>query len=131
MDYRNSKERIRLEIHHIYNYLTALMQIPPLISFKTPERKKVVTNPNPNIMQPQLQLQFCLTCLHTTATNRSHPQKLRGNLQKKTSIFKDITQIEVDPLPSHPIFDKFIFEKVLIMLTSLLPLEFLTKIMTF
>ena len=57
---------------------------------------------------------------------------LRGNLQKKkNSTFKDITQIEVDLPSSHPIFDKFIFDKVLIMLTSLPPLEFLTKIMTF
>ena len=46
-------------------------------------------------------------------------------------IFKDIIQIEVDLPPSHPIFDKFIFDKVLIMLTSLPPLEFLTKIVTF
>ena len=56
---------------------------------------------------------------------------LRGNLQKKNSIFKDIIQIEVDHPPFHPIFDKFIFDKVLAMLTSLPPLEFLTKIMTF
>ena len=40
---------------------------------------------------------------------------IRGNL-KKTSIFKYIIQIEVDPPPSQPIFDK-----VLIMLTSLPP----------
>ena len=33
------------------------------------------------------------------------------------------------PRHSHPIFDEFIFDKVLIMLTSLPPLEFLTKIM--
>ena len=33
-------------------------------------------------------------------------------------------QIEVDPPPSHPIFDKFIFDTVLIMLTSLPTLEF-------
>ena len=51
--------------------------------------------------------------------------------KKKNSIFKDIIQIEVDLPPSHPIFDKFIFDKVLIMLTSLPPLEFLTKIVTF
>ena len=56
---------------------------------------------------------------------------LRGTPQKKNSIFKDIIQIEVDLPPSHPIFDKFIFDKVLIMLTSLPPLEFLTKIVTF
>ena len=53
---------------------------------------------------------------------------LRGNLQKKPSIFKDIIQIEVDLQPSHPIFDKFIFDKVLLMLSSLPPLEILTKI---
>ena len=51
--------------------------------------------------------------------------------KKNPSIFKDIIQIEVGLPPSHPIFDKFIFYKVLIMLTSLPPLEFLTKIMTF
>ena len=56
-------------------------------------------------------------------TPPTHP--LRGNLIKK-SIFKDIIQIEGDPSPSHPIFGK-----VLIMLTSLPTLEFLTKIMTF
>ena len=56
---------------------------------------------------------------------------LRGAVKKKHSIFKDIIQIEVDPPPSHPIFDKFIFDTVLIMLTSLPPLEFLTKIMKF
>ena len=60
---------------------------------------------------------------------------LRGAVQKN-SILKDIIQIEVDPPPSHPIFDKFIFDKfifdtVLVMLTSLPPLEFLTKIVTF
>ena len=54
-----------------------------------------------------------------------------GVTSKKNSIFKDIIQIEVDLPPSHPIFDKFIFDKVLIMLTSLPPLEFLTKIMKF
>ena len=41
----------------------------------------------------------------------------------------DIIQIKVNLPPS--IFDKFIFDKVLIMLTSLPPLEFLTKIMKF
>ena len=55
-----------------------------------------------------------------------------GVISKKTnSIFKDIIQIEVDLPPIHPIFDKFIFDKVLIMLTSLPYLEFLTKIMNF
>ena len=54
-----------------------------------------------------------------------------GVTSKKTSIFKDIIQIEVD-LPSYyPIFDKFIFDKVLIVLTSLPTLEFLTKIIKF
>ena len=43
----------------------------------------------------------------------------------------DIIQIKVDLPPSYPIFDKIIFDKVLIMLTSLPPLEFLTKIMKF
>ena len=42
-----------------------------------------------------------------------------GVPSKKHNIFKDIIQIEVDPPPSHPIFDKFIFDKVLIILTSL------------
>ena len=51
--------------------------------------------------------------------------------RQKNSLFKDIIQIEVDPPPPHPIFDKFIFDKVLIMLTFLPPLEFLTKIMAF
>ena len=55
----------------------------------------------------------------------------KGCRPKNNSIFKDIIQIEVDPPPSHTIFDKFIFDKVLIMLTSLPPLEFLTNIMTF
>ena len=56
---------------------------------------------------------------------------LRGDLQKKNSIFKDIIQIEVDLPPFHPILDKFIFDTVFIMLTSLPPLEFLKKIMKF
>ena len=51
--------------------------------------------------------------------------------KKKNSIFVDIIQIKVDLPPSYPIFDKIIFDKVLIMLTSLPPLEFLTKIMKF
>ena len=51
---------------------------------------------------------------------------VRGNLKKKPSIFVDIIQIKVDLPPSYPIFDKFIFDKsifdtVLIMLTSLPP----------
>ena len=56
---------------------------------------------------------------------------LRGAVKKKNSIFVDIIQIKVDLPPSYPIFDKLIFDKVLIMLTSLPPLEFLTKIMKF
>ena len=56
---------------------------------------------------------------------------LRGNVGEKNSILVDIIQIEVDLPPSYPIFDKIIFDKVLIMLTSLPPLEFLTKIMKF
>ena len=55
----------------------------------------------------------------------------KGYSPKKNSIFKDIIQIEVDLPPSHAIFDKFIFDKVLIMFTSLPPLEFLTKIKKF
>ena len=35
-----------------------------------------------------------------------------GCRQNSPSIFKDIIQIEVDPPPSHPIFDKFIFDKM-------------------
>ena len=58
-------------------------------------------------------------------------QFLRGDLKKPNSLFKDIVQIEVDPPPSYPNFDKFIFDIVLIMLTSLPPLEFLTKIVKF
>ena len=54
---------------------------------------------------------------------------IRGAVKKKNSIFVDIIQIKVDLPPSYPIFDKIIFDKVLIMLTSLPPLEFLTKIM--
>ena len=56
---------------------------------------------------------------------------LRGAVKKTNSVFADIIQIEVDPPPSHPIFDKIILDKVLIMLTSLPPLEFLTKITKF
>ena len=56
---------------------------------------------------------------------------IRGNLKKKNSIFVDIIQIEVDLPPSYLIFDKFIFDILLIMLTSLPPLEFLTKIIKF
>ena len=59
-----------------------------------------------------------------------HNACLRGNV-KKTSTFVDIVQIEVDLPPSYLIFDKFIFDILLIMLTSLPPLEFLTKIIKF
>ena len=58
-------------------------------------------------------------------------QQLRGTLKNSHSKFKDIIQIEVNPPPSHPIFDKFIFDTVFIMLTSLPPLTFLTKIIKF
>ena len=50
---------------------------------------------------------------------------------KTPSVFKDIIQIEIDPPPSHPIFEKFIFDPELIMLTSLHPLKCLTKIIKF
>ena len=41
---------------------------------------------------------------------------IRGNVKtKQNSIFVDIVQIKVDLPPSYPIFDKFIFDKVLIM----------------
>ena len=56
---------------------------------------------------------------------------IRGNLKKKPSIFVDIIQIKADLPPSYPIFDKFIFDKVLVVLTSLPPIEFLTKIIKF
>ena len=35
-------------------------------------------------------------------------QLLRGAVKKTNSILADIIQIEVDPPPSHPIFDKFL-----------------------
>ena len=56
---------------------------------------------------------------------------LSSDVKKNNSIFADIIQIDGDPPPSYPIFDKFNFDKVLTMLTSLPPLEFLTKIMKF
>ena len=62
---------------------------------------------------------------------RSKQRLLGVPPKKKNSIFVDIIQIEVDLPPSYPIFDKFIFDKELIMLTSLPPLEFLTEIMKF
>ena len=57
---------------------------------------------------------------------------IRGNVKEK-SIFKDIIQIEIDTdtPPSYPIFDNFIFDTLLIMLTPLPPLEFWTKEMKF
>ena len=58
-------------------------------------------------------------------------KRLRGNVKKKPSTFVDIVQIEVDLPLSYLIFDKFIFDILLIMLTSLPPLEFLTKIIKF
>ena len=36
---------------------------------------------------------------------------LRGYLQKKKSLFKDIIQIKFDHPPSYPIFDKLFFDK--------------------
>ena len=36
---------------------------------------------------------------------------IRGNVQKKKSIFKDIIQIKVDHPPTYPIFDKLFFDK--------------------
>ena len=71
------------------------------------------------------------TCLETFPLDYHSKNDLRGAVKKKHSIFADIIQIEVDPPPSHLIFDKSIFDKVLIMLTSLPPLEFLTKITKF
>ena len=53
----------------------------------------------------------------------------QGCRQKKNSIFTDIVQIDGDPPPSYPIFDKFIFDKLLTMLTSPPALEIWTKIM--
>ena len=52
-------------------------------------------------------------------------------VKKKSSIFVDIVQIEVDLPHSYLTFDKFIFDILLIMLTSPPPLEFLTKIIKF
>ena len=42
-------------------------------------------------------------------------------------LFVDIIQIKADLPPFYPIFDKFIFDKVLIMLTSLPPLKIFDK----
>ena len=38
-------------------------------------------------------------------------QEVRGNVQKKNSLFKDIIQIKVDHPTSYPIFDKLFFDK--------------------
>ena len=73
--------------------------------------------------------QYLLSLIHFPISFNTH--HLGVPSKKKNSIFTDIIQIEVDPLPSHPIFDKFIFDTVLIMLTSLPPIEFLTKILKF
>ena len=56
-----------------------------------------------------------------------HNNDLGVTSKKNNSIFVDIVQIEVDPPPSYLIFDKLFFDNVLIMLTSLPPLKFLTK----
>ena len=53
--------------------------------------------------------------------------KLRGNVQKKNSIFKDIIQTKVDHPPSYPNFDKLFFDKFLVGRAPTLPTEFLTK----
>ena len=47
--------------------------------------------------------------------------------KKKTVNLKTLSKLRLTPLP--PTLDKFIFDTVLIMLTSLPPLYFLTKIM--
>ena len=85
---------------------------------------------DPEIMQ---KLFINLLLVHTgTSLSGSKVTFAKGCLQKnKTVYLKTLSKIEVDPPPSHPIFDKFIFDKVLIMLNSLPPLEFLTKIMKF
>ena len=44
---------------------------------------------------------------------------------------KTLSKLRLSPVPSQLIFDKFIFDTVLIMLNSLPPLEFLTNIMRF
>ena len=52
---------------------------------------------------------------------------LRGNVQKKNSIFKDIIQTKVDHPPSYPNFDKLFFDNFLVGRAPTLPTEFLTK----
>ena len=54
-------------------------------------------------------------------------QFLRGNLQKKKSVFKDIIQIKVDHPPTYPIFDKLFFDKFWVGIAPTLPTKFLTK----
>ena len=65
---------------------------------------------------------FCLLAILSPITWLS----FRGTVKKTNSIFKDIIQIEVDPLPPT-LFLTIFFAILLIMLTSLPPLEFLTK----
>ena len=56
--------------------------------------------------------------------------KILGRCEEYTGVIRPIQSgAEVDLPPSYLIFDKFIFDILLIMLTSLPPLEFLTKIM--
>ena len=97
-------------------------------------KKKVRQTKSSLNLKTHLAKRVCSTQTMTKQNKQNFTRikkKLRGNLQKKPSIFKDIVQIEVDPPASHPIFDKFIFDTVLIMLTSLPPLKFLTKITKF
>ena len=47
----------------------------------------------------------------STARSFFQVDNLRGDVQKKPSIFTDIVQIIGDPPPSYPIFDKFIFDE--------------------
>ena len=54
-------------------------------------------------------------------------QFLRGNLQKKKSVFKDIIQIKVDHPTTYPIFDKLFFDKFWVGIAPTLPTNFLTN----
>ena len=63
-------------------------------------------------------LNTCVLTVPSFCVSKSYKRGL-GVTSKKTDI------IQIIPIPSHPIFDKFIFDKVLLMLTSLPPLEFL------
>ena len=55
---------------------------------------------------------FLYTVFHLNALGLvSTDIPLRGNVQKKKSLFKDIIQIMVDHPPSYPIFDKLFFDK--------------------